>query len=318
MVHNGVDAGIVRYVDDFLVIAPTHAKCEQALKIMLDTCHDAGFPVQPTKVTAPANQVKFLGVYMDTVSKTLSIDVERLSEIKDLTAQALTLTHLTKRQLLSLVGKLSFAARVVHTGRAFLGRLIHLAKSAPHLHYKIRLTQEAKGDITWWHDCVEAHNGVSMFQAPWDELTTLHVFTDASDTAFGCYFHPEWVSLTYSSSIAHARQMSINWRELHAAVIALSTWSGRLTASNVIFHIDNQSVVGALQKHYSPVVSFMTLIRHWCHIISTNSINAFPVYISTHENIDADDLSRLRISQFLARHPDASPHPIWPEFLNFP
>lgn len=157
-----------------------------------------------------------------------------------------------------------------------------------------------------------------MFIAPWDEQTTLHVFTDASDTALGCYFHPEWIFLSYSASISHARSMSINWRELHAALTALTTWSRRLSASNVIFHIDNQAVVAGLQKHYSPVPALMALIRHWCFTITTNSINAFPVYISTHHNVDADDLSRQRISQFLARHPDAHPFPTWPAALHFP
>ena len=48
----------------------------------------------------------------------------------------------TKRELLSLIGKLSFAVRAVPVGRLFLHRLITLASTVAHLHHRIRLNAE--------------------------------------------------------------------------------------------------------------------------------------------------------------------------------
>ena len=317
MIYSGVTHHIVRYVDDFLIVAPTYASCKANLDLMLQVCRLAGFPVQPSKVTDPGTMVKFLGITINSVERTLSIDPERLQEVKSLTASCLSTRSITKRQLLSLIGKLAFAARVVFTGRAFLGRLIEASKSTPYLHYSIRLDPAARADLQWWHDCVESHNGVAMFHPPWDEATTLHVFTDASNTAVAGYFHPDWFATTFSGSMAGAASMSINWRELYAVLTALATWGPRLSGRNVKFHIDNQSVVAALTKLYSPVPTFMALIRDWASLIVRYSVNPLPIYIPTGDNVDADDLSRMRINSFLERQPQASATSTWPTLIKF-
>ena len=58
----------------------------------------------------------------------------------------------TKRELLSLIGKLSFCCKVVPAGRIFLRRMIDLSNSVARLHHRISLTTEACLDIQWWID----------------------------------------------------------------------------------------------------------------------------------------------------------------------
>ena len=128
----------------------------------------------------------------------------------------------------------------------------------------------------------------------------------------GCYCHPEWFSSPYVSSLSRAREYSINWRELYAAVTALATWGPRLAGKNVYFHIDNQAVVAGLNKHYSPATHMMSLIRSWCLLVVQYDVNPRPVYIPTDENVDADDLSRLNVEKFKDRRGTAYPTPTWP------
>ena len=162
MIYSGAPSTIVRYVDDFLIVAPDASSCQQGLTTMLDTCARAGFPVQPSKVTSPATEVKFLGITIDSVARTLSIDRDRLDEVIDLVTQLLSLRTVSKRRLLSVIGKLAFASRVVRTGRAFLGRLIDTTKTTKYLHHSVKLTRVVKADLEWWRDSVRSHNGVSM------------------------------------------------------------------------------------------------------------------------------------------------------------
>ena len=61
----------------------------------------------------------------------------------------------------------------------------------------------------------------------------------------------------------------------------------------------------------------MALIRVWCLLIVQHDINPRPVYISTHDNLDADDLSRLQLEAFRARRTNASPTPTWPSLPPF-
>ena len=102
MIYEGVTVNLDRYVDDFLVIAESEATCKANLSKMLEVCGKSGFAVQPAKVTCPAR-----------------ISEDTVSEIKNILAEWRTKTTGTKRGLLSLVGKLAFAARVVRSGRAF-------------------------------------------------------------------------------------------------------------------------------------------------------------------------------------------------------
>ena len=149
MFAEGAPDSIVRYVDDFLLVAPTASACQRGLDVMLETCQKSGFQVQPSKVTAPSNEVKFLGITINTITRTLSIDKARLDEVLALVSELLSLRSVSKRRLLSVIGKLAFASRVVRTGRAFLGRLIEASKSAKHLHYSVKLTRAVKADLEW-------------------------------------------------------------------------------------------------------------------------------------------------------------------------
>ena len=152
---------------------------------------------------------------------------------------------------------------------------------------------------------------------PWDESSALNIFTDASNYGMGGYCHPDWFACAYVSSLHRALSLSINWREMYAAVTALATWGPRIAGRNVWFHIDNQSVVAGLSKKYSPVPPMMALIRAWCLLLVRYDINPRPIYINTHQNIDADDLSRGEAESFRRRRPDASPTPTWPNLIEF-
>ena len=133
----------------------------------------------------------------------------------------------------------------------------------------------------------------------------------------GGYFHPEWFTSPYLASLSRATSLSINWRELYAAVTALATWGPQLAGQNVYFHIDNQAVVAALNKHYSPAPHMMALVRHWCLLLVQYDINPRPVYIPTDVNTDADDLSRLQVPRFRQRRTSASPTPTWPTLIPY-
>ena len=83
----------------------------------------------------------------------------------------------TKRELLSLIGKLYFAAKVIPAGRIFLRRLIDLSTSVKKLHHHITLTAGARADIHRWHDFLPGWNGVSlMLQADWQTAAELNLF----------------------------------------------------------------------------------------------------------------------------------------------
>ena len=66
---------------------------------------------------------------------------EKLKELKLLITKWLSRKSGKKRELLSLIGKLSHAAKIVAPGRIFLRRMINVAHSVKHLDHWVHLNQ---------------------------------------------------------------------------------------------------------------------------------------------------------------------------------
>ena len=88
-----------------------------------------------------------LGIEINLDNMSLGLPQAKCKEIQDLIQQWTNKKKCTKRELLSLIGKLSFAAKVVPSGRTFIRRLIDLSKSVVKLSHHISLSNEAKQDI---------------------------------------------------------------------------------------------------------------------------------------------------------------------------
>ena len=105
-----------------------------------------GIPVAYDKLEGPATQLTFLGITLDSTQQ-LSLPLDKQEDILH-SIQGWRGHHkATKRELLSLIGKLSFSAKVVPAGRLFLRHLIDLSTTAKKLHHHIRITADAREDL---------------------------------------------------------------------------------------------------------------------------------------------------------------------------
>ena len=71
------------------------------------------------KLEDPASTLTFLGITLDTVNQELRLPADKLKEISQAVTDWLGRHTATKRELLSLIGNLAFAARVVPAGHLF-------------------------------------------------------------------------------------------------------------------------------------------------------------------------------------------------------
>ena len=234
---------LIHYLDDFLLVGlPTSNDCEQALALMLDLCARLGFPIASEKLEGPTTLIVFLGILIDTQRMELRLPPDKLKSLRQLLQEwQYGKSKVTKRQLLSLIGKLSFAAKVIPAGRIFLRRLIDLSATVKKLHYRISLTAEAKEDIKWWQDFMPSWNGISlMIQPNWESSSDLQLYTDASGTlGFGAYFDGAWFSGPWSDQ---QLPKSIQWKEMFAIVAAVATWGSKWQRKRILIHCDNQAI----------------------------------------------------------------------------
>ena len=111
---------------------------------------------------------------------------EKLSELKLLITKWLSRKSGKKRELLSLIGKLSHVAKIIAPGRIFLSRMINVAHKVKHLDHWVHLNQEFKSDLTWWKTFIDTWNGLGMMQSVAANWTPRFTFSTDASGSWGC------------------------------------------------------------------------------------------------------------------------------------
>ena len=231
--------------------------------------------------------------------------LEELSRFKDLYASH---HRCTKRQLLSLIGKLAFACKVIPAGRIFLRRLLDTAHLVEELERKILITEDTCQDLEWWLRFASEWNGTGFFLEPdWTPADEFQLFTDAAGTlGYGAFWNGHWFSEPW---LAHLLHTSIEWKELYAIVIACKTWGKHWSRKKLLFHCDNNVVVCIWISGCSHSPDLMDLVRTLFFVAANNNFHVVIRHISGIGNSIADALSRLQLSRFRALAPHADPYP---------
>ena len=212
----------------------------------------------------------------------------------------------TKRDILSLIGSLSFAAKVVKPGRMFLRRLIDLSSTVKKLHHHISLSSEARKDISWWSTFLPSWNGVSLFQEELVSSVSLNLFTDASNLGIGGTLGNKWFSCEWPAGFL---QFHINFKEVFAIYVAIATWATHLRNKQIVVFCDNLAIVSVWKSGTCKEPRIMKIIRALFFLCASNNTNLICQHIEGHNNVHADFLSRLQVNRFLAAHPDADNSP---------
>ena len=215
------------------------------------------------KVKGPLTAMSFLSLTLDSVKQEIRLSPDKLAELIHELNRWSTRHKATKHELLSLIGKLSFAARAVPAGRLFLCRLITLASTVAHMHYWIRLNAEASADITWWLKFLPTWNGSAKFIDQNSVLTVdMLLYTDASGS-YGCGAYYQGARFFHAWQ-PHQHLRTIQWKELFATVAAALTWGHRWQGKRVTFMCDNQAIFLAWQGQHSRdshVINFIYVCR---------------------------------------------------------
>lgn len=304
LVHVTGISWLIHYLDDFLLGGVSASECVSYMGVMFKVCSELGVPIAEDKTVGPSTMVTYLGIEIDTQEQTIRLPVEKLTEIKLLLHKWGRKKKCTKRELLSLIGSLSFACKVVKPGRMFLRRLIDLSTTVSHLNYHISLNSEAKLDIKWWSEFIDEWNGCALFQAPLVTSLELNLFTDASNSGLGAVYGAHWFSEPWP---ARFLQFDINYRELFAIVAAVFTWGNDWCNRQVLFYTDNLVISKVWVSGSCRNKDIMALVRSLFMFSSQRNINILIRHIPGSTNVLADALSRLQVVKFKQLHRQADP-----------
>ena len=307
---------IVHYSDDFLLVSQNNLRTAHSeLNTVKHAFNHLNVPIAEDKLVGPTTTITYLGILIDSTDLTIKVpDDKRL----DIETTLHTWSHrkkCTKRELLSLIGKLSFICKVIRPGRIFLRRLITLSTTVTQLHHHISLNKEAKADIQWWIQNLPHLNRNSIIPDPLTiNSDDLKLYTDASNTGFGAIYDTAWIQAQWPPHLHHH---SIDFKELFAILAACLTWGGKWQGKRIIFFTDNQPISQIWNSGSSPSSELMSLIRKLYLLAAKLQFTISFKHIMGFSNPVADSLSRFQEHRFrqlapLADlHPTALPHIIW-------
>ena len=162
----------------------------QFLDRAIGTCTELGFIAH--KIAGPSTCITLLGIELDSVHSQLWLPQEKLLRLKE---ELQCWSSSTKRQLLSLIGMLSYTSKVIRSGRSFFRHLIDLSTSVSELHHHIQLCQQT---VAWWQAFGLRWNGVSFLTSPAPSLT----FSSDASGSWRCsvFMPPQWFSLQWPNA----------------------------------------------------------------------------------------------------------------------
>ena len=280
------------YIDDMLCVGSDLCNCQDAYDTLIDLIVSLGLVVNESKCCGPVEVITFLGVKINCVTRKLSLPDVKLAEFRVLVDAWSKRRRVTKHELQVFLGKLNWAARVVRGGRTFVRRLIDLLPRAKAANHHIRLTPEAKEDISWWKDGLVNFHGCCNFVC--DVPLPAFMFScDACLSGGGAHFGEDWHFWLWHVDFPEIEDSHINVLELFTVLLSLIKWGEELSGSHVIIRSDNMVTVSALNKSTSRGPEIMPLVRQIFWLCVKHGIVITGQFIPGKVNILADRISRL-------------------------
>ena len=238
---------VAHYIDDFITIGdPDSFECKENAVIMHSACDRVGLPVEPEKDEGPTTTLSFIGIELDSIALEIRLPRDKLQRLRETLGSWREKKSCKKRELLSLIGLLSHACKVVRAGRSFLRRLIDLSTIPKHLDHFVRLNAESRSDIEWWVQYCESWNGIQMMHAGNSGTPVATVTSDASGSwGCGAYSGSSWFMLKWVGSISESH---ITVKELVPVVISAAIWGHTWQGKSEQIHCDNMAVVSIVNQ----------------------------------------------------------------------
>ena len=89
-----------------------------------------------------------------------------MARIQELLKTWLPRKKVNKKQILSLVGTLQHAKKVVRPGRSFVSSMYLTAAKLGEMYYITQLNKAFRSDLFWWHTFLQSWNGLSILRHP--------------------------------------------------------------------------------------------------------------------------------------------------------
>ena len=282
------------YVDDNSLIGPTQAVVDSVAVAVGEYFELYGIKFKQLKSRHAALLQLVLGFWWDSVHRTRTLESEKLCEYISHFKNMSTRRVMTLHELQIIIGRMHRAVLTMPPGsNLFLARLIALTRGLSMPWHKRRVTAGARSDIRAVIRILSTNHGRGYFDyshLPWAD----DVYTDAMKNSRLAGWG--WVSMCGACDFgkfgSSARHRPIDELEGDAVVRAARALGPSWARKRVKIFCDSSSFAFSLIKGRSKVERLNRLIRILHELSVRFNCILVPVWLSTHDNIGADALSR--------------------------
>ena len=280
-------AAVFNYVDDTVGCGrgpDVHEDCE----FLLNLLSRLGFPISTSKLVRPTTSCVCLGIVVNTKDKTLSVTEDKLHEILDKCQKVCNQTHISRRQLQSVLGSLMFLHKAVKPTRFFVNRLLYDLRSSGE---RICVTENMCRDLQWFLKFVPIFNGTTTY----DHVDIEHCETLAIDsclTGMGGVWGSKVYRVNIPETLQKQEHLNIVHFELLNILVAFKVWGEDWRGGRIVIKTDNRAVVDICNSGFTRDLTLAAYIRNiWMYTASLD-VELIVTHIPGKCNQISDLLSR--------------------------
>ena len=281
---------MLRYLDDWLILASTELACLQSRDRLLSICTELGIQVNLTKSSlVPTQSLVYLGMEIRSLPFIARPTPVRVNNLLRLIEEFLSTPSPPALLWRRLLGHLSSLTLLVSGGMLRM-RLLQLCLKDQwdflDDQFQVSWSPLCREDLLWWARVAQLREGVSLsLPAP-----DVSFFSDASDVGWGALVGEHHASGLWSP---HQKTLSINLRELLAVQYGLKALEHLLVGLSVALFCDNTTTVAYLRRSGGTFSSTLNATaREVLLWAESHRVRLLPQFIMGSSNVTADALSR--------------------------
>lgn len=280
------------YLDDWAVLAASHAQAARDTELVLSLARELGFNVNLLKSELePSQRFLYLGLVFDTVAWTVAPSQARVDRLLASIESLLFLSSASARQVAKVLGSMESMVPFVPTAGAL--------KRPLQRGFRERWSQ-AQGS---WEDPVALGQWFARAVSPWRRRDFLlagvpitepppevELFTDASHAGWGAHALGRTASGVWESDVS---TLHINILEMRAVFLALKALAPYWSAGLIRIRSDNSTVIAYINHQGGTVSQSLSLLAEeivlWAF---ERNFTLSAVHVKGKANVLADFLSR--------------------------
>jgi hypothetical protein len=307
---------LIHYLDDFFGGHQDRAQAFRQFALIKETWDKLNIPWKASKAIPPAPIAKILGLLFDLPAQAIRLPSEKAKKYLDHCARISAQPRVSKRDLLSLAGRLRHASVAIFGGAAFVRNIEAEAHRSRELFHSRRVTAALRCDLDFWMSALPTlSQGVPFdYYLRHPDAGDVLVTSDASGTIGmgGSATSGEFFAIRWSTIWPRCRELDIYFGEaLGIAVLPhllRHDWLGK----SVTLFTDNANAEWAFRRKRCADgrTDISTLIKHVCLSANTHQFRFWIDRITTDENTIADGLSRFKSFSAASQPARFGKHPL--------